>query len=102
MNTERRILTPIAATVAGALLVGVATLGGTLAGDDVVTPKADRFAVIGDELCAGQDWPNLTPECLAWSEGESIGGQVRFITVNDTDASARTTTLTRVREIVTN
>lgn len=102
MNADRRILTPIAATLAGALIVGAATLGGTLAGDHVVTAKADRFAVIGDELCADQVWPNLTPECLAWSEGEPIEGQVRFVTVHDTDATTMTTTLTRVRENVTN
>jgi len=102
MNADRRILTPIAAAVAGALIAGAAKLGGLLAVGEVAAPKADRFAVIGDELCAGQIWPNLTPACLAWSGGDAVGGRVRFVTVRNADAAAGTTTLTRVREIVTN
>jgi hypothetical protein len=95
MNADRRILTPVAATLLGGIFVGVATLGGTLAGGSAASvAKTDRFATIGDTLCAGQAWPNLTPECLAWVEGTPPTG-VRFITVANHDRAERTTTLTR-------
>jgi len=101
MKSDRRLLTPITATLVAGAIVGIATLGGTFAGNQATAIKADRFAMVGDELCEGQSWPNLTPECLTWAEGES-SGPVRFVTMATTDASAGTTTLTRVRDIVTN
>lgn len=101
MAADRRILTPIAASLVAAGLVGAATLGGSLAGDRPAV-KTDRFAVVGDNLCKGQAWPNLTPECLAWAEGDTTDGRVRFVTIADTDQSSGTTTLLRIREIATN
>lgn len=95
MNADRRILTPVAATLLGGIFVGVATLGGTLAeGSPAYATKTDRFATAGDSLCAGQDWPNLSPECLAWVEGTPLK-DVRFITMASQDRQAQTTTLTR-------
>jgi hypothetical protein len=96
MNTNRRLLTPVTASVVAAIVVGVATLGGAMTGDRAA-PKADRFAATDKALCAGQQWPNLTNECLAWSEGTDTAGSVRFVTVAATDADAGVTTLTRTR-----
>lgn len=93
MNAHR-ILTPISVTALAGLVVGVATLGGTIAGE-TAAPKADRFAVVGDSLCHGQEWPNITSECLAWSEGAPIPGTIRFVTLSTTDVEAGLTTLTR-------
>ncbi len=95
MNADRRIFTPAAASVLAGLVVAVATLGGTISGEQAA-PKADRFSVIGDSLCAGQDWPNITAECLAWSEGDAMPGAVRYVTMVDTDHEAGMTTLTRI------
>lgn len=97
MNADRRILTPAAASIVAGLVVAVATLGGTIAGDGAA-PKADRFATMGDILCANEVWPNLSAQCLAWSEGELVEGSVRFVTLASTNAVAGTTTLTRVAE----
>jgi hypothetical protein len=98
MNADRRILTPVAATLLGGVFVGIATLGGTLSGSaPAVAAKTDRFATAGDSLCEGQSWPNLSPECLSWVEGAPLG-KVRFITVATHDRAAQTTTLTRVRD----
>ena len=101
MAADRRILTPIAASLVAAGLVGAATLGGTFAGDQPAV-KSDRFAMVGDNLCKNQEWPNLTPECLSWAEGDSTDGRVRFVTLKSDDAANNTTTLVRIREIVTN
>jgi len=101
MAADRRILTPIAATLVAGAIVGAATLGGTMAGDQPAQ-KADRFAVIAEDLCEGQAWPNLTPECLAWAEGDTTDGRVRFVTLSNTDADAGVTQLLRIREIATN
>lgn len=101
MAADRRILTPIAATILAGAIVGAATLGGTLAGDQPAV-KGDRFAIVGDDLCKGQAWPNLTQECLAWAEGDATEGRVRFVTLSNTDEDAGVTQLLRIREIVTN
>lgn len=101
MAADHRILTPIAASLVAAGLVGAATLGGSFAGDRPAV-KADRFAMVGDNLCKNQEWPNLTPECLSWAEGDTTEGRVRFVTISDTDKQSNTTTLLRIREIVTN
>lgn len=100
MSADRRILTPIAASLLAGAIVGAATLGGTLAGDHPAV-KTDRFAVIGDDLCKGQSWPNLTQECLAWSEGDTTEGRVRYVTLTQNDNAAGVTQLIRVREIGT-
>lgn len=98
MNADRRIFTPVAATLLGGVFVGIATLGGTLSGNaPAVSAKADRFATAGDSLCEGQSWPNLSPECLAWVEGTPLGN-VRFITLADHQRDAQKTTLTRIRD----
>lgn len=102
MTADRRILSPMVATAAAALVVGAATLGGTFAADDAVAKKADRFALAGDTLCQNQSWPNLTPECLAWQKGEATEGSVRFVTIASHDATSGVTTLTRSREVPTN
>lgn len=94
MTADRRIFSPVTATVMGAVLVGAATLGGTFAADQVAQ-KTDRFETLGDTLCEGQSWPNLTPECLAWAEGEPLPGTVRFVTTASTNAEAQVTVLTR-------
>ncbi len=101
MAADRRILTPIAASLIAGALVGAATIGGTFAGNDPAV-KADRFAMVGDNLCKGQDWPNLTPECLAWAEGDTTEGHVRFVTLRNDDVANSTTTLVRIRDVVTN
>lgn len=101
MKNGRRILSPLAATVAAAFVVGAATLGGTFAADDAVAKKTDRFAMASDSLCEGQTWPNLTPECLAWQKGETAG-DVRFVTIASHDKEAGVTTLTRARDVPTN
>lgn len=92
---ERRFFSPVTASVAAAVVVAAATLGGTLA-SDAPAKKSDLFEVMGDALCEGQTWPNLSAECLAWAEGESTAGNVRFVTIVETDAQARVTTLTKV------
>lgn len=95
MNTDRRILTPVAATLLGGIFVGVVTLGGTFAGGSTATDtKTDRFATTGATLCAGQAWPNLTAECLSWVEGTPLT-DVRFITMAVHDRAAQTTRLAR-------
>ncbi len=101
MTSDRRLLTPITATIVAGAIVGIATLGGTFAGDQAAAAKVDRFAMVSDELCEGQSWPNLTPECLSWAEGEA-SGPVRFVTLANTDRDAGVTDLVRVRDIVTN
>ncbi|WMS40983.1 hypothetical protein RDV64_12885 [Acuticoccus sp. MNP-M23] len=101
MTSDRRLLTPISATIVAGAIVGIATLGGTMAGNQASATKADRFAMVGEELCEGQSWPNLTPACLNWSEGVE-SGPVRFVTLTDTDGAAGQTNLVRVRDIVTN
>lgn len=100
MNADRRVLTPVTASIAAALLVGAATLGGSFAANEPAT-KGDRFAVMGDSLCDGQAWPNLTTECLAWSKGDTTDASVRFVTLAHSDTEAGVTTLTRVRTIPT-
>lgn len=102
MNADRRILSPMVVTAAAAMMVGAATLGGSFAADDAVTKKSDRFALAADSLCAGQAWPNLTPECLAWQEGEFAPGNVRFVTIASHDETSGVTTLTRTRDDSTN
>ena len=101
MAADHRILTPIAASLIAGALVGAATLGGTFAGD-VPAQKSDRFAMVGDNLCKGQEWPNLTSECLSWAEGDATDGRVRYVTLKNDDPANQTTTLVRIREIVTN
>jgi hypothetical protein len=97
MTKERRFFSPITASIAAGAMVAAATLGGTLASDESAKErKADRFEVMGDNLCEGQTWPNLSPECLAWAEGETTEGNVRFVTVVETDETARVTKLTRM------
>lgn len=96
MNADRRILTPIAATAVAGLMVAAATLGGSATGD-AAARKSDRFKVVGDSLCAGQAWPNLSAECVSWSEGGEAGSSVRFITIAQSDEGAATTVLARVR-----
>lgn len=93
MNADRRLLTPVAGTLLAGVMVAAATLGGSVAPSEPAT-KGDRFAVIGDSLCAGQVWPNLTSECLAWSEGEAA--PVRFVTMASHDADRSVTTLLRI------
>lgn len=100
MSADRRILTPIVATLIAGGIVGAATLGGSLAGDAPAV-KTDRFALVGDNLCKNQSWPNLSAECLAWAEGEPTDGRVRFVTISSHDADGGSTTLTRIREITT-
>lgn len=102
MSADRRILTPVAVTLIAGAIVGVATLGGTMAGGPAVDAKTDRFAVVGEQLCEGQAWPNLTPECLSWKDGEVTGGKVRFVTISSTDTDTMTTTLTRAHADVIN
>lgn len=96
MSADRRLMTPVAGTFAAAILVAAATFGGSLATKSAAA-KSDRFAVMGDNLCAGQSWPNLTEECLAWSEGDPSAQPVRYVTFASTDVAAASTTLTRVR-----
>ncbi|WP_420392622.1 hypothetical protein [Acuticoccus sp.] len=91
-----RLNAPVAGTLFAALIVGAATLGGTLSHDEPVAQKADRFATVGDSLCDGQSWPKLSSECLAWVEGEAA--PVRFVTLASRDAEAQTTVLHRVHE----
>lgn len=95
MRMDLRIFSPVTATMAAGVMVAAATLGGTMA-SDAPAKKSDRFEVMGDSLCEGQTWPNLSPECLAWAEGETTGGTVRFVTIVETDEDARVTTLTKV------
>ncbi|UOM33927.1 hypothetical protein [Acuticoccus sp. I52.16.1] len=95
MNANRRLLTPIAGTAIAGVMIAAATLGGSMS-HGAAAPKSDRFAVVGDSLCAGQAWPNLTSECLAWSEGESNASPVRFVTMASHDKSSQITTLHRV------
>lgn len=102
MKANRRILTPIAASIIAGAVVGVAALGGTAAGDRAVAVKSDRFAVIGEELCDGQSWPNISPECLSWLEGEELPGRVRFVTYAETDNQAGVTSLIRAHDNITN
>lgn len=102
MNADRRILTPVTATIAGALFMGAATLGGTFS-SDAPAQKTDRFATVGDQLCEGQTWPDLSEECLAWSKGEPVdGAAVRYVTLAQTDRAAGFTELIRVRHVPTN
>ena len=96
MNTHRRILTPAVASVLAGLVVTLGTVGGSMTGDRAAEAKTDRFAGIGDTLCASQEWPNISNECLAWSEGEIIDGAVRYVTLASTDQEAGVTTLARV------
>ena len=98
MSADRRILTPIVATLIAGGIVGAATIGGTVAGDAPAV-KTDRFAMVGDNLCKNQSWPNLSQECLAWSEGEPTDGHVRFVTISSNDSAHGVTTLTRIRDI---
>lgn len=95
MNANRRLLTPIAATAIAGFMIAAATVGGTMS-EGAAAPKSDRFAVVGDSLCAGQAWPNLTSECLAWSEGETSAAPVRYVTLASHDKSQQMTTLHRV------
>ncbi len=95
MNTNRRLLTPVAASVLAGLVVAVATIG-SVSGDRAAT-KTDRFATAADSLCAGQYGPARSSECLAWSQGEMTEGTVRYVTLTSTDADAGVTTLTRVQ-----
>ncbi|MBJ3775115.1 hypothetical protein [Acuticoccus mangrovi] len=95
MNADRRILTPITASIVAGVLVAAATLGGSMA-SDAPARKGDRFKIVSDTLCANQSWPNITSECLAWSEGEASSQHVRFITIADHDAVRGVSTLTRV------
>jgi len=97
MTNERRFFSPVTASIAAGAIVAAATLGGTFASDEPAQErKTDRFEVVGDSLCEGQTWPNLSPECLAWAEGETTAGTVRFVTIVETDEAARVTKLTRV------
>lgn len=101
MKSDRRILSPMSASVAAALLVGAATLGGSVSSDRPAV-KTDRFATLGDTLCAGQDWPNLSNECLAWTQGEVSNQSIRFVTVAENNIEASTTTLVRMRSAPVN
>ena len=99
MNADRRILTPVAASILAGFVVAAATLGGSMS-SDAPAVKGDRFKVIGESLCANQEWPNISNECLVWSEGHSDDDAVRFVTLASQDGDAGVTTLTRVREAV--
>lgn len=101
MSTTKMVFSPIAATLVGAGMIAAATLGGSLAGERV-SVKEDRFELAGDSLCKGQAWPNLTAKCLAWKEHGLSDQPVRFITIQNDATANQTTTLTRVREIVSN
>ncbi|RAH98967.1 hypothetical protein DLJ53_25400 [Acuticoccus sediminis] len=95
MNAHRRLLTPIAGTAIAGIMIAAATLGGSMSQSTAAT-KTDRFAVVGDSLCAGQAWPNLSSECLAWADGDETGGPVRFVTVASHDKTRQVTTLNRM------
>lgn len=95
MNADRRLLTPIAGSLVAGVMIAAATLGGSFA-DDRAAPKGDRFAVVGDSLCGGQAWPNISAECLAWSEAQGGDSPVRFVTIASHIPSEGTTTLVRM------
>jgi len=95
MNADRRLLTPIAGSLVAGVMIAAATLGGSVA-QDRAAPKGDRFAVVGDSLCGGQAWPNISAECLAWSEGAGNGSPVRFVTIASHTPSEGMTTLVRL------
>ena len=100
MSAERRVLSPIVASALAGAVVVSAALGGTIASERS-THKEDRFAVVGDDLCQGQVWPNLSDACLAWSggtSGEATGG---YATLAAHEPELQRTTLTRVRHVPT-
>lgn len=101
MNAQSRIFTPVIAGLGAALIVGVATLGGTVAGD-APAAKADRFQIMGKTLCADQVWPKISQECLAWGEGLGADQRVRFITTATHDPAGGVTTLSRGEPMITN
>lgn len=93
MNANR-LLAPIAATLVAAGIVAAATIGGDVAAKDQPAQKGDRFAIVSETLCAGQSWPNLSEDCLAWTDG-SAHTAVRFVTMASHDAERGETVLTR-------
>ncbi|WP_108663116.1 hypothetical protein [Acuticoccus kandeliae] len=97
MSAKNRILSPVTATIIAGVVVAAATLGGSFASDAPAT-KGDRFKVMGDNLCAGQAWPNLSAECLAWSQGETTPQTVRYVTIANHDRDNGVTTLARVQD----
>ena len=99
MSAERRVLSPIVASALAGAVVVSAALGGTIASERS-TQKQDRFAVVGDDLCEGQVWPNLSDACLAWSEGTS-GAAGGYATLAAHEPELQRTTLTRVRHVPT-
>ena len=94
--SSNRLFTPIAAGVVAGVFVVFAAIGGSVTSDNATVAKADRFAGIGDTLCASQSQPNLSSECLAWSENEIAEGTGRYVTVASSDAETGITTLNRI------
>ena len=74
-----------------------AAVGGSVTGDGAAAAKTDRFAGIGDTLCASQQGEDMSSECLAWSEDEMTDGAMHYVTVASSDAEAGMTTLNRIK-----
>lgn len=59
--------------------------------------KTDRFEILRDSLCAGQDWPELSDACLVWRRGKASHAADRYVTTAHPEPDRNTTTLIRMR-----
>lgn len=98
MKRQRLVLgSPMIATTAAAGFLAAALVSGSLTAETAQAKKGDRFEVVGEELCSGQAWPNITAECVAWRNGApETADKVRYLTIERTDRAARVTELERV------
>lgn len=86
----------VLAGIAAAGFIAAASVSGAVTAQDAPAVKGDRFAVVGEELCGDQAWPNITAECVAWRNNAPRNGEtVRYVTIEKTDAAARFTELER-------
>jgi len=87
---------PVLATAAAAGFLVAAAASGTVPTGNALE-KSDRFAIVGEQLCGNQAWPNITAECVAWKNNAPTAGEtVRYLTMQKTDAANGITELQRV------
>lgn len=94
-----RLKSPTIATIGALAFIGAAAAGGTSTFTaDTVAKKGDRFQIVSEELCSGQAWPNISAECVAWTNSApDAKSVVRFITVQKSTPEHNFTELERVR-----
>lgn len=59
--------------------------------------KTDRFEVVGEGLCAVEDWDDAADACLVWRRGQAGHAADRYVTTARPGPGRNTTILIRTK-----